>query len=274
MVPIRLRPGLKPEQFRRERHQVEHAEPAPVENLRIPQLRPRPGEQAFNAGNVARRGGIRPLHRPGDLRLPILGPQGEAEAEPLQHALLPGRDDDWRLLNQAVAGIAPRNDELIPGQQQGIIPNPQPADHGLVGRNELDHERPGEFNLPLRRRARSPPRDPGPARHQEQPFAGRFAEINNLLEEQWVPPGAGFVPRGLRGWWRDQENENLMVRIQVLGRANNMLLRDTIVQARRAHRTGGQREIQDAEEELRWREDRWIEIGSLLDELRQIVPVG
>ncbi|KAJ3540096.1 hypothetical protein NM208_g5214 [Fusarium decemcellulare] len=189
-------------------------------------------------------------------------PHGEAEAEPLQHALLPGRDDDWRLPNQAVAGIAARNDELIPGQQQGIIPNPQPADHRLVGRNEPDRERPGEFNLPLRRRVRSPPRDPGPARHQEQPFAGRFAEINNLLDEQWVPPEAGFVPRGL------------MVRIQVLGRANNMLLRDTIVQTRRARRTGGQREIRDAEEELRWREDRWIEIGSLLDELRQIVPVG
>ncbi|KAJ3539491.1 hypothetical protein NM208_g5467 [Fusarium decemcellulare] len=253
---------LRVSAFRRERQQVERAEPVAAENLRIPQLRPRPGEQAFNAGNVARRGRIRPLHRPGDLRLPILGPQGEAEAEPLQHALLPGRDDDWRLPNQAVAGIAARNDELIPGQQQGIIPNPQPADHRLVGRNEPDRERPGEFNLPLRRRVRSPPRDPGPARHQEQPFAGRFAEINNLLDEQWVPPEAGFVPRGL------------MVRIQVLGRANNMLLRDTIVQTRRARRTGGQREIRDAEEELRWREDRWIEIGSLLDELRQIVPVG
>ncbi|KAF4463766.1 E3 ubiquitin- ligase ARI4 [Fusarium albosuccineum] len=273
MVPIRLRPGLKPEQFRRERRQVDHAEPAPVENLRIPQLRPRPGEQAFDVGHLARRGRIRPLHQPGELRLPILGPQGEAEAEPLLHVGLQQRDNNWRP-NQAIAGEAPRNEELVPGRQQGIIPNPQPADHRLVGRNELDRERPDEFNLPLRRRARSPPRDPGPARHQEQLFAGRFAEINDLLEEQWVPPGAGFVPRGARGWWRDQENENLMVRIQVLGRANNMLLRDTIVQARRARRTGGQREIQDAEEELRWREDRWIEIGSLLDELRQIVPVG
>ncbi|OBS19731.1 hypothetical protein FPOA_11455 [Fusarium poae] len=140
MVPMRDRPGIKPPQFRRQIRRTDAlaSQDVGTGSLRIPQLRPNPGEEERRHNTSASRRVIRPLvlpQREEALREQHIRDRRAAELEhELEEINAFGGREEWRGLNGTQRAIMARMGGLYrglpvlmqPGMFDPILPDPFP----------------------------------------------------------------------------------------------------------------------------------------------------
>ncbi|KAM5355138.1 hypothetical protein ACJ41O_001784 [Fusarium nematophilum] len=241
MIPVRDRPGLKPERYRRVRpRDADRAGVGPdAPELRIPRLRPIPGEEDRVPRVPERRRRVRPM---GAERLPLRGRRGEPARE--QAAQRPPRRDEEdfgdalrlrekvdlraaRLLREIRLeredpprhrrGRHQRREALPPLQRERPIERPQGEAHRTNFQRAMPAPRRADPRL-YRRRLEPPfwgfqyPGQPAQRREDMHPM---YERVYELLNVEYAPPGARAVAVA-RGWWEDEEVPDDRSRVALL----------------------------------------------------------
>ncbi|KAM0441251.1 hypothetical protein ACHAPT_000558 [Fusarium lateritium] len=186
MVPMRRRPGLKPERYRRAPRR--RAEAAPAEpGLKIPQLRTRPGDVGPRVREVRRR--TRRLDRPE----PVRPPRGQREPERQErardaggHMFFEEEEDDGHFPRPMMGARRPFPvfGAPIPMPMRNA-PHPEPLDQPQPQREP--------FNGRWRHQVRDRPPQPERGGGRDQDLAMRFQQVEDVLNEPAVEQG-GYPP--------------------------------------------------------------------------------